>query len=56
MRHAFLLTAGVLSAALVGAATLLAASTAGAAPLYSARIQAGTGQAELVHHVVVRLH
>ena len=37
MRHAFLLTAGVLSAALVGAATLLAASTAGAAPLYSPR-------------------
>ena len=48
---------GYLSAALVGAATLLAASTAGAAPLYSPRIQAGTGQAELVHHdVVVRLH
>jgi len=48
MRHAFLLTAGVLSAALVGAATMLAASSAGAAPL----IQAGTGQAELVHHNV----
>ena len=49
MRHAFLLTAGVLSAALVGAATMLAASSAGAAPLARPRIQAGTGKAELIH-------
>lgn len=42
MRHAFVLTAGALTAALVGAATLFAAGSAKAGPLMSARSSAET--------------